>query len=104
MEAREVPAKEPADAKSDEIRSANRNRALKLFAGAVIDMSWQLALVVLVPLVGGFELDKHFHIFPALTITGAVIAVVGYFLIVRRMYKQYSNRSIDSSIPKGGAK
>ena len=104
MVASEAPAKDPADVKADEIRAANRSRALKLFAGAVIDMSWQLALVVLIPLVGGYELDKHFHIFPALTITGAVIALVGYFLIVRRMYKQYSGRNVDASIPKGGAK
>jgi hypothetical protein len=104
MVSRKLPAKEPVGAKADEKLTANRSRAFKLFAGAVIDMSWQLALVVLLPLVGGYELDKHWHIFPALTIIGAVIAVIGYFLVVRRMYKQYSNRSIDTSIPKGGAK
>jgi len=32
-----------------------------LFNSAAIGMSWQLAVVVLVPIVGGYKLDQRFH-------------------------------------------
>jgi hypothetical protein len=51
---------------------------------ATLSMSWQLALVVLIPIVGGFELDKKLHTLPFLTIVGFVLAVGGTSLVVWR--------------------
>ncbi len=48
-----------------------------VFVSMALDMSWRLALVVLVPIVGGFELDKHFKTTPSLTIIGFVVAMAG---------------------------
>ena len=56
-----------------------------IFISAVIDMSWQLAIVVLVPIVGGYELDNHFHIKNLWMIVGFVVAIGGVIVVLRRM-------------------
>ncbi|MGH7193050.1 MAG: AtpZ/AtpI family protein [Candidatus Saccharimonadales bacterium] len=57
------------------------------FFAAVMDLSWQMALVVLVPIVGGFELDQKFGISPTLTIAGFIVALAGMSLVVRRQLR-----------------
>ena len=49
-----------------------------------LDMSWRLALVVWVPIIGGFELDKRWSTTPLLTIVGIVVATAGVALVMRR--------------------
>ena len=51
---------------------------------AATDMSWRLAIAVLVPIVGGYELDKHLRTTPALTIVGFIVAMAGLFFILKR--------------------
>jgi F0F1-type ATP synthase assembly protein I len=51
---------------------------------AALDMSWRLAIVVLVPIIGGYELDKHLGSTPALTIIGFILAMIGLFLVLKR--------------------
>lgn len=53
-----------------------------LFAGMALDMSWRLAIAVLVPIIGGFELDKNFNTTPVLTIIGFVLAMAGMALVM----------------------
>lgn len=53
-----------------------------VFVGMALDMSWRLAVVVLVPIVGGFELDKKFHTTPTLTIIGFVVAMLGMAVVM----------------------
>jgi|GEM_PF-967832 len=60
------------------------------FMAAVLDMSWQLAVVVLVPIVGGFELDKAFATSPLLLIVGFIVAMAGFALIVRRQMQIFT--------------
>ncbi|HET7827719.1 MAG TPA: hypothetical protein VFK97_02530, partial [Candidatus Saccharimonadales bacterium] len=43
-----------------------------------------LAIVVLLPIIGGFELDKHWRITPALTIVGFLLAMAGLFFTLKR--------------------
>lgn len=57
---------------------------------AVLGMSWQLAVVVLVPIVGGFELDKAFATSPLLVIVGFIIAIAGFTLVVRRQLQIFT--------------
>ncbi|MFA5004051.1 MAG: AtpZ/AtpI family protein [Candidatus Saccharimonadales bacterium] len=54
------------------------------FLIAVTNMSWQLAIVVLIPFVGGFKLDEHLHSSPLWTIVGSVLAIAGMVLVVWR--------------------
>lgn len=48
-----------------------------LFVVMVANMTWQLAVVVIVPVVGGHYLDQIMKAEPVWTIVGAVIALLG---------------------------
>lgn len=67
---------------------------MMMFAGAVLDISWQMIIVVLVPVIGGFELDKRFHTTPALTIVGFVLAMLGTFVVLKRAVAEYGDRTV----------
>lgn len=81
-----------------------RNTAMRMFTLSVLDLSWQMAIVVLVPIIGGYELDKHLHSTPWLTITGFIIAMLGTFVVLRRVLKTYSSRSAAAEITGKQAK
>jgi F0F1-type ATP synthase assembly protein I len=49
-----------------------------------MDMSWRLAAAVLVPIIGGFELDSRLGTTPLLTVIGFVAAMVAAGLVMRR--------------------
>lgn len=49
-----------------------------------LDMSWRLAAVVLVPIIGGYELDSHLGTTPTLTIIGFLIAIAGVVIVLRQ--------------------
>lgn len=76
------------------IDKADRNdrRPGTVFFLATMDMTWQLALVVLIPIVGGYELDKHFKLTPTLTIIGFVLAMIGTFAVIKRTLATYNNQ------------
>lgn len=59
-----------------------------VFVGAALDMSWRLAIVVLVPVIGGFELDKRLGTSPALSILGFLLAGGGVAVVLKQMLKQ----------------
>ena len=82
-----TPKPTPTPAKGEVKQKPDSAVQRSIFFGAVLDMSWQMAIVVLVPLIGGYELDSHLHIFPVLTITGFVLAMLGTFVIMKRMLK-----------------
>ena len=50
-------------------------------------MSWQLAIVVLIPVIGGYKLDQRFKSLPLWTITGFVLAMLGMAIVLLRMLK-----------------
>ena len=83
--------------KSESSRDHKDTTPSMLFFGAVLDMSWQMAVVVLVPIIGGYELDKHTHTTPLFTIIGFILAMVGTFVVIRRMLSEYSDRSVEKS-------
>ncbi len=47
------------------------------FVGATINLSWRLALTVLIPVVGGIKLDDKFDTAPSFALTGLMLASVG---------------------------
>lgn len=51
--------------------------AKQLFWGALLNMSWRLALTVLVPIIGGSMLDRRLDSAPSWTLAGVFIAFVG---------------------------
>ncbi len=60
-------------------------------------MSWRLAIVVLVPIIGGFKLDQHWHAAPWLTIGGFVVALAGTALVLWRMLQEVNGLPVQSN-------
>ena len=87
---------QPATLKGD---SLNPRRE---FLVATANMSWQLAIVVLVPIIGGFELDKILKTVPAMTIAGFFLAMAGMAFVVWRQLQLYQPPASKSS--KGNTK
>lgn len=61
-----------------------------VFIGAALNMSWKLAITVLVPVLLGYKLDQHFKISPILTLLGFAIAIIGVVLVLRRVLQEVS--------------
>jgi hypothetical protein len=64
-----------------------------LLLNAAVQMSWRLAIVVLVPLIAGVKLDQHYKIFPYLTITGSILAIVGIYYVLSGVLKEFGPTS-----------
>ncbi len=56
----------------------------QLFISSVITMSWQMALAILIPVLGGFFLDRQMNSSPLYTMIGLFIGVILVVLIVWR--------------------
>ena len=54
------------------------------FIGMALEMSWRLAIVVLVPIIGGFYLDEAFNTTPLLVIVGFAVAMGGMYIVMRQ--------------------
>jgi F0F1-type ATP synthase assembly protein I len=64
-----------------------------LFLSLGLTMTWQLGVVVIVPIVGGYLLDQRYRTSPWLTVIGLVIAALGVFVILRNIVVQAGQRS-----------
>jgi F0F1-type ATP synthase assembly protein I len=64
---------------------------------ASLQMSWKLAIVVLIPLIGGVKLDQHLNTSPWLTILGVLLAIGGVYYVLNRVLAEF-NQTIK---PKG---
>lgn len=64
------------------------------FRGAAIGMSWQLAIIVLLPILGGYKLDATYGSTPLWTLVGLCLALVGSVLVIRRALSSVNNFSI----------
>jgi F0F1-type ATP synthase assembly protein I len=62
-----------------------------IFISMALDMTWRMAFVVLVPIIGGFELDKWLDTTPVFTITGFVLAMVGVGLVLWQTMQTANN-------------
>lgn len=65
-----------------------------LFLVTVLNMSWQLAIGVIVPIVGGYKLDEHYDTKPWLTIVGFVIAAAATFVIMKVTVAQATKKAM----------
>lgn len=80
-------AADHANAKSTKDLNPNKE-----FVNASLNMGWQLAIVVLIPIVGGYKLDTHFKSSPLWTIVGFVIAMLGTFFIIKRTFNEFNQK------------
>lgn len=61
-----------------------------VFNSAAIGMSWQLAVVVIAPIVGGYKLDTWAHSSPLWTFVGLAVAMLGMIVVVRRTLSDFN--------------
>ena len=65
------------DVITEELQIASRmTDARQLFIAGTLNLSWRLALSVLIPLIGGIQLDKKFNSEPTYTLLGLVLAFI----------------------------
>jgi len=55
----------------------------QLFAMTTLNLSWQMAVVVLAPIIIGNKLDIAWHTKPWLTLVGFIVAVVGTVYVIK---------------------
>lgn len=75
-----------------------------VFVSMALDMSWRLAVVVLVPIIGGFELDSQFDTSPLLTIIGFVLAMAGMGLVMKQTVKEANELPVPTVVKPTKAK
>jgi F0F1-type ATP synthase assembly protein I len=93
----------PTGGESTTSDKARRDRSPRAqFALAALDMSWQLAVVVLVPLLGGFKLDEKYNSSPVLTLIGFGLAMVGTAVVLWRVSQTLGAMQLPT--PHKGAK
>ena len=66
------------------IKGGGKRSPSRAFVMMALDMSWRLAAVVLVPIIGGFKLDQALGLEPVLTILGFILAMAGMALVMWR--------------------
>lgn len=63
-------------------------------------MSWQLLVVIVLPIVGGHLLDSRYHTAPVWVVVGMVVGLAGTVIVVRQATMQLTeimNRSSKES-------
>lgn len=85
-------------AKSSPGRDATTSHS-SVFIGMALDMAWRLAIVVLVPVIGGFKLDEAFETAPVLTITGFFVAMGGMALVMWATLKKANEIEVPKLTP-----
>jgi len=70
--------------------------AKQQFFGATINMGWQLAVTVLVPLFIGAQADRMFNSSPSYTLTGFFLAIGGACVIVYKSVKEVNKQQEDN--------
>lgn len=78
-----TPSPTPA-ANNSQVKVGKPEEPKSVFVTMALDMSWRLAIAVLVPIIGGFELDSKLGTTPLLTVLGFVIAMAGFGLVIWR--------------------
>jgi len=75
-------------AQDDVERSLAVLTARKQFFAVTANMSWQLALTIIVPVIIGVKLDDRFNSSPAWTLTALTLGVAAGCAVVWRIMKQ----------------
>jgi F0F1-type ATP synthase assembly protein I len=73
------------------------NASQKIFMSTMLGMSWQMAIAVLVPTIGGYKLDEHFGTTPYVTIVGLLVALAAMVAIVVRAIKNLNSYMLTMS-------
>jgi F0F1-type ATP synthase assembly protein I len=84
MEVTSTPKRKTSVAAGDKTPTDNSSYLKAMFVTSAFSMGWQLAVAVIVPIVGGFEIDQRYHTSPIWEIVGFVLAALGFVVVIRR--------------------
>ncbi len=73
----------------DQLAVAN---ARGMFFANLFGMGWRLALIVLVPIFAGVQLDKKFDTAPSLTLAAFFLAVFGAGVMIAQTYNDMAKQ------------
>lgn len=59
-----------------------------MFYGSLLGLGWRLAIMVLLPIFIGVQLDKRFDSAPSITLAAFFVAIFGAGVMVNKMYKE----------------
>jgi F0F1-type ATP synthase assembly protein I len=90
-------AKQTTTSEGDALRKLAMNSAKRQFVGTTLDMSWRLAITVLIPLVGGVKLDQRLNSAPSWTITGLMLAAFGASMVVWNAVNEINQTQAEES-------
>lgn len=74
-----------------QLKSSTRTEPQQFLVGSVVSMGWQLAVVVLLPLIGGNIVDKQAGTLPWFTLLGLFVAMAGMIVVVSRALKDVNS-------------
>ena len=84
-----VQRNDTAPVAQDELdRSLKVLAARKQFMSGALNMGWQMAFMVIIPVILGVKLDDHFHTSPSYALAALVLAIGGAVVIVSNTIKQ----------------
>ncbi|MEI9913956.1 MAG: AtpZ/AtpI family protein [Candidatus Saccharibacteria bacterium] len=93
------PKVRPSPSSKEKSRAvAGNSSPTTVFVSMVLDMTWRLAIVVLVPIILGVELDKHYKTHHDYLIAGFVIALLFGIAVVYRSYKLANDMTTSSKV------
>lgn len=87
----------PVTKKGSDTAEGDIQRALDVFNAkqkfftSALNMSWQLALTVVIPVVGGVKLDQRFDSAPSLTLAGFFLAAFAACVVVWNTVRDLNN-------------
>ncbi|HUC95565.1 MAG TPA: AtpZ/AtpI family protein [Candidatus Saccharimonadia bacterium] len=78
--------------KNKDLKAKNlaENNSNMVFLNAALQMSWKLAIVVLIPLILGVKVDQHYKLFPYFTIIGVILAALGFYYVIWDVLREFS--------------
>jgi len=77
--------------------TTDADAARSAFTGAALGMSWQLAVVVIVGIFGGYKLDQATGMSPVWTLVGLAASLAASILIIRRALNLVNNFTVNKA-------
>lgn len=100
MKQTKAPKLTPSPSAKEHSRAvANKAVASRTFVSMVLDMSWRLAIVVLLPIIIGSELDTRLKTGYVYLLIGFGVALILAVLVVMRSYQEAN--LLTSNLTKG---
>ena len=95
MDSKSTPKKKTSPEPGEKKRSYDpaEIKAMKtMFIMSALNMGWQLAAVVLIPIIGGIELSRHFNL-ALWEIAGFILAGLGFYVVLKQQVDDLNQRN-----------